>query len=302
MAVHATTVEDSRIGSSTGREVASREQIVGVAETSELVVALVAEKRSGRDEKPLVVRPVRVVAGKAVFDDRGVLPEKRPALFGVTLVTELIDAIGAQQRVGRRTVRRVTIAAGDLAFGQRHVGALSKLRALLGVTAETGLRDILLREQPPRRLLGHRVVAIAASDRLPLMRRSAPVDARATRVTFEAHPVHGLDARRGLARERDDPTALGRGFRVLGPGPVATLATGLVESVARSLRQARMDSGRPVVGLDDMTRATAGLTDVAHLCRVWHGGLRRGGVWRGGIWRGGLGRSGRQAWIGEQSD
>ena len=117
MAVHATTVEDPRIGTSTGREIASREQIVGVAETSKLVVALVAEKRSGRDEKPLVVRPVRVVAGKAVFDDRGVLPEKRPALFGVTLVTELIDAIGAKQRVRRRTVRRVTIAAGDLALG-----------------------------------------------------------------------------------------------------------------------------------------------------------------------------------------
>ncbi len=47
MAVHATAVEDPRIGTSTGREIASREQIVGVAETSELVVALVAEKRSG---------------------------------------------------------------------------------------------------------------------------------------------------------------------------------------------------------------------------------------------------------------
>ena len=99
MAVHAAAVENPRIGKSTGREVASREQIVGVAETSELVVALIAEKRSGRNEKPLVVRPVRVMAGKAVFDDRSVLPEERPALFSVALVTELIDAIGAQKWV-----------------------------------------------------------------------------------------------------------------------------------------------------------------------------------------------------------
>ena len=99
VAIYATAVEDPSIGNSTGREVASREQIVGVAETSALVVALVAEKRSGRNEKSLVVRPVRVVAREAVFDHRGVLPEKRPALFGVTLVTELIDAIGAQKRV-----------------------------------------------------------------------------------------------------------------------------------------------------------------------------------------------------------
>ena len=131
VAVHAAAVENPRIGKSTGREVASREQIVRVAETSELVVALVAEKWSGRNEKPLMVRPVRVVTAEAVFDHWGVLPEERPALFGVTLVTELIDAIGAQQRVRHRAVRRVTIAAGDLAFGQRHVGALAKLRRTL---------------------------------------------------------------------------------------------------------------------------------------------------------------------------
>ncbi len=74
MAVHATTVVDPRIGKSTGREVASREQIVGVAKTSGLVVALVAEEWSGRDEERLVIRPVWVMAVETTFDDRGVFP------------------------------------------------------------------------------------------------------------------------------------------------------------------------------------------------------------------------------------
>ncbi len=215
--------------------------------------------------EPLVIRPVRVVAVEATFDDRGVLPEEGPTLFGVALITELIDAIGAQKRVRGRTVWRVTIAAGDLAFGQRHVGALAKLCALLGVTGETGLRDTLLPEKAARRLLGHRIVAVATSEPLPLVGRSVPVDARSTRVTSEAHAVHRLDARRGFSRERNHSIALGRSFRVLGTRPVAPLASEFFEIVVRSLRQARVDGGRPVVGLDDMARATVGLTDEGRL-------------------------------------
>jgi hypothetical protein len=208
MAIHATAVCDPRIGALAKREVASREQIVRMAEAPGLVVALVAEEWRGRDEEPLVIRPVRVVAIEAAFDDRGVFPEKRSALFRVALITELIDTIGAQKRVRGRTVWRMTITAGDLAFEQRHVGALAKLCALLGVTGEAGLRDTLLREKTARRLFGHRIVAIATSEPLSLVGRSTPVDARCTRVASEAHAVHRLDARSGFASERNNPIAL----------------------------------------------------------------------------------------------
>jgi len=53
---------------------------------------------------------------------------------------------------------------------------------------------------------------------------------------------------------------------VLGTRPVASLATELLEIIARPLRQARVDCGCPVVGLDDVARATAGLADVTRLC------------------------------------
>jgi len=208
MAIHATAVRDPRIGALAKREVASREQIVRMAEAPQLVMTLIAEEWSGRDEEPFVIRPVRVVAVETIFDDRGVLPEERTALFGVALVTELIDTIGTQKWVRGRAVWRVTIAAGDLAFEQRHVGALAKLCALLGVTGEAGLRDTLLREKVARRLFGHRIVAIATSEPLSLVGRSAPVDARCTRVTSEAHAVHRLDARRGFASERNNSVAL----------------------------------------------------------------------------------------------
>ena len=59
---------------------------------------------------------MRVMAQRAVFCYRRMLPEKRSALFGVALVTELIDAIGAQQRIRRRAVWRVTIAADQARF------------------------------------------------------------------------------------------------------------------------------------------------------------------------------------------
>ncbi len=139
MAVHAAAVEDPLIGEISIGEVSPDEEIVGVPESTRLGVALVAEKRRRRDEKLLVVRPVRAMAIETALDHRGVLPEEGSALLGVALVTQLIAGIAAQQRIRGRPVRLVAVAAGDFAFEQRHVGTLSELHALRGVAGEAGL-------------------------------------------------------------------------------------------------------------------------------------------------------------------
>ena len=55
-------------------------------------VAALAEHRQLRDQHALVVRAVRIVAGRAVLAAGGVIPQERPALLGVAARARLVDA------------------------------------------------------------------------------------------------------------------------------------------------------------------------------------------------------------------
>jgi len=262
MAVHATPVEDSLVGKFSRSQIPPRQKVVGVTEAARLVMALIAQKGRGRDEELLVIRAMRIVASQAAFDDRGMLPEKWPALFGVALVTQLIHAVGQQKRPSCRSMRRVTIVAVDLAFEERHVGTLVELRALLRVTREAGFGDALFREKTARSLFGHRVVTIAASQALEFVDRSGPVDTGTARVARKADVVSHRDTRIRLAGERDDLIAILRVLGVLGARSVAPLAAELLEFVSWALRQAPVNGSRPMIGFYYVARPTIGLADV----------------------------------------
>jgi hypothetical protein len=123
------------------------------------------------------------------------LPDERAAFFLMTLITNLIDRIGFQHRVGVRTVRIVAVDAGDFAFGQGHVRTFSELGALLLMAAVAGLIDAVLAQQSFLRELRHGIMAIAAAQVIHLMDRARPGDALLAAVALKAHGVLLADGR-----------------------------------------------------------------------------------------------------------
>lgn len=150
VAVYAAAIQDPRVGARTAGEIAPDQKVVDVAKASDLAMTSIAQKRYGSDQQRLVVGTVRVVAAEATLDDWRVFPDERPALLGVAARAQDIDTIGSQQRIGRRTVRLVAIATGDLALENGHVGALAELAALRWMTPEADLGDGPLGKQAQR--------------------------------------------------------------------------------------------------------------------------------------------------------
>ena len=68
-------------------------------------VAPLAEHRRFGDEHAVVVRAVRVVAGRAVLGDRRVLPQERPALLGVAARAFFVDPSCRPSASGRWSTR-----------------------------------------------------------------------------------------------------------------------------------------------------------------------------------------------------
>src|SRR5262245_31918368 len=109
--------------------------------TDRQVVALLTKVGTRPYEQLVVVRTMRLVTVDTTLANGRVLPEERPALFGVAGVADVVDGIGLQQRSRRRAVRVVAVDARHLALGQRHVRALAELCTLLLVTLVAGLGD-----------------------------------------------------------------------------------------------------------------------------------------------------------------
>ena len=128
------------------------------------VVALLAEIRPRRDEQLVVVGPMRLMTAEATLTDRRVFPEERPAFFGMAGVADVVDRIGVQEGTRRRAMRVVTVHAGHLSLGQRHVRTPAELGALLRVALRAGLRDALAGQETVGRQLLHRIVAIGAAE------------------------------------------------------------------------------------------------------------------------------------------
>ena len=78
--------------------------VEGAVVTDRQVVALLAEIRSRGDQQLVVVGSVRLMTVRAIFANRRVLPQHRPALLGVTRVTDVVDGIGDEERSRRRAM------------------------------------------------------------------------------------------------------------------------------------------------------------------------------------------------------
>ena len=94
----ATCPNQHRLRRRTQRHVAPGHENGGMAV---LRVALLAQHGARRRQERLKIRSVRIVAVQAILADRCMLEEEWSALFGVAAVTNLVDAVGLEQRRGR---------------------------------------------------------------------------------------------------------------------------------------------------------------------------------------------------------
>ena len=190
----------------------------------ELSVALLAEERRLHREQLLVVRAVCSVAVQTALAHGRVLPDKRTPFLGVARVTHVVHGISLQKRSRAGAMGRVAVHARDLSLKEGHVGALPKLRPQSRVTREAGLARAVQPEQRARRCTGHGVVAVAASQVLPLVHGPLPMEERPCSVAFKAHRVHLFWSHLGTTSERYNTGAIERVLKVRGAWPVTGLA------------------------------------------------------------------------------
>jgi len=107
-------------------------------------VTVMAEEWRTHLEHALVDGAMRIVANRAIFGHRVMLVNERPALFHVTLVASLDDAVALHQLRADRAVRIVAIGARDFTLGDRVTRRPVEFGALLLVADEThfGLREL----------------------------------------------------------------------------------------------------------------------------------------------------------------
>jgi hypothetical protein len=140
----------------TGQGIATVIEIAGMAAPE---VAALAEVWLLGLEELVVVRAVGVVAGEAILTDRGVLMEKRAALFGVTLVALLVNRIGRDHLGIGPVVRIMAAYAAHLALEDGVVGRALALGPIGFVTGEAGRG---FGRGPEHVLFGFRVVDAVA--------------------------------------------------------------------------------------------------------------------------------------------
>ncbi len=189
-------------------------------------VTLLAEPRQRKLQHLLANSPVRLVAIHAVFGDRGMLPEKRSALLGVTAVTKVVRRVGREKRFGDRAVRVVARRASHLSFPQRHVGIAEHLRATSQVAlgADFGLGRF--GQLSPVRQFMHQPMAGRAADVSTFVSAPLPIKTPPVLVTRETDRVFLANRVGRLPAEGDEASyALpASGFCVSFAGPVAGFA------------------------------------------------------------------------------
>lgn len=102
-------------------------------------MALLAKLRWTPHQHGVVVAAMRAMTQGAVFRSRCMFPEKRAALFGVTVKTGVVDARLAQEKIIIAIVRVVTITAGHIAEAQGMVAGAESVRLAVGMTTKTSL-------------------------------------------------------------------------------------------------------------------------------------------------------------------
>ncbi len=84
-----------------------------------LMMALLAKLRCTPHQRPGMNRPMRIMTGGAILEDRLVLPEEGSAFLGMTGIAIVIGCYLAQFRLARGFMCLVTVTALHLAVTKR---------------------------------------------------------------------------------------------------------------------------------------------------------------------------------------
>lgn len=98
-----------------GRETSG---ILGDARMPALRMTALAEQRRPAHQHSWLIRTMGVVTGGAVLGDRCVLPQEWTALFGVTLITGVVDRLTDEHHFRGRAVWAVTPGASHLSLAR----------------------------------------------------------------------------------------------------------------------------------------------------------------------------------------
>jgi hypothetical protein len=120
---------------------------VWISRMAPVVMATLTKKGYPPDQKPAMVAPVNLVAGKAILRNGGMLEGIRPPLFSMAFVAEFVDRICLDHRLQVRGAHRVVTArALDLALSNRMMRLFVGLSPDIPVASETEVRLFSLEE------------------------------------------------------------------------------------------------------------------------------------------------------------
>lgn len=169
-----------------------------------VAVTTLAQVRHLAVEKRGAGRPVRGMAGQAVFNYRRVLPQIRPSFFSMAFVTFQIDCAVVNEVVFDRAVRIVAVGAGHFSIADRMARLAQQLRPYLLVAGGTEFSLVGLAEAVRIVLMN----AVAAGTRkIPLLVIAAvPVDELVFCVTGKAGGVYRFTVSWRIGFEGNDVT------------------------------------------------------------------------------------------------
>jgi len=160
---------------------------IGHAGMARRGVALLTQQRRPAREKGWMVASVGLVAECAIFRHRSVLPQKRPALLGVTGKAGFIDRGLAQEILVIAIVWIVAAGAGHVSETERVTAGFQAIAAAFLVAAEThfllrhGVEDPVVFDVNP--------MAGGAGQIGALVGAAEPAQPAMVLVAVEAHPV-----------------------------------------------------------------------------------------------------------------
>ena len=160
------------------------------ARVSRLRVAALAKQGHATGQHTWVIRAVWCVTKGTVLGDRRMFPNIRPAFFGVTLKTGVVERLTDQLSIGSSSMRAVTAAAVHLSFEERVRKRFQCFAALQLMAVEADIRLCRgLHHGISRRMAD---VAIGAGNLVVVMWPAVPAEAGGCIVATETDSI--LDA------------------------------------------------------------------------------------------------------------
>jgi len=248
-------------------------------------VTLVAEPRHTFDKQPVIDGPVGLMAVRAILQHRCMLMKVGAASLGMAGITVLVDACLLEHSRIRRSMRVMTVAAGNLSFPLRHMGRAHELRfpllmalpanLCLGALIEkNGLISDLRQLVLVARLL-HDRVAVDARNSATSMRARLPVGLHPSLMALQAALILRFNRLSGILPVGDHPadTLSSPCCHVVAPRAMTGLARLLFKISARIEYKDLPHHGlgeflklRGVTGLADLVARVSGFLSRLSLC------------------------------------